>query len=1023
MNKALAIIILMILCSSIFLIVPPRAMGWWAGPVLANHHGEMTRDALLGLVDKGLLTYEDIGDIPEYANAVDIDLPHPDTSCHRVRKYQNIFQFYGGKPCIHSGAEWHAAEHIQMAYEYYSIGNIAEAQRHLGYAIHYIQDAACPPHVFPFREAWNRTNPPRPDIPAHVEFEGYASVNYRLRNWPQLVRNAPIWYIAGPDDLRKKVIWLADMVWELDCSYVRQDETIIGDLPPEMDWYMSDNDIGFCMAMAASLVKGAVLYAMHRPYNGRSGGPDAFGYVFTDSFAPGGPTYNWIEISETGTEILPDSDDEWVANISIGFFFNYYGTDYSQVAIGNNGLLFSGVGTWQYINDPITESPSIHGFIAPYWDDIVTWGSAGAIYYQTIGDAPNRKFVVEWCNNQHYHHSDRGITFEVILFEGTNDILFQYKDVTFGTVYGAVGGDNPPYDFGGSATVGIEDPTGTIGLQYSFNEPVIMPGLAILFKFPAFAGTNMHISMNAPASMDRGGTMTYTIFYNNFGNQEASHVMLQATLSSYVNFISASDGGEYDPVTRTVTWNIGTVPAFPSGRGSRTITVTIPSDVPIGTIIQTTASVSTSTLETRYDDNTASAQTIVTGTSLPPNVNVGPIVGTVGGVPSVYWRTPITFTYYEPTAVGVDIIIHLDDGGPDITGSMTGGPPTWTFTVTFYPRTGHATVTYIVHYPTGDSQINFNIYVDPAGYVYDVTTGQRIAGATVWLQRPDGQGGWENVPTGQIPPIMQPDINPQITGPDGQFQWDVLEGTYRVHVEAPGYYPADSVVVVVPPPVTDLHIGLTPIPPPPEDIPPTTTLEIGEPKYADATGNIYVSSATPFTLSAEDNPGGTGVASTLHRIYNSTYNSGWIEYSGPFYLIGLSDGKYSIDYYSIDNAGNVEPTNTATVILFSWQYIYEDTQRGTTLKININHKFFQFITMDEDYGIRQASRMYESYVTLYYNGEYISLPAIIIRHRDSELLINAYAGTSVPFCYAIARDLQTGKRYRIIIDPPEGVAA
>jgi len=210
---------------------------------------------------------------------------------------------------------------------------------------------------------------------------------------------------------------------------------------------------------------------------------------------------------------------------------------------------------------------------------------------------------------------------------------------------------------------------------------------------------------------------------------------------------------------------------------------------------------------------------------------------------------------------------------------------------------------------------------------------------------------------------------------------------------------------------------------PPDDIPPITTLEINEPKYVDLTGNIYVSSVTPFTLTAEDNPGGAGVASSFYRIYNNTYDTGWVEYSGPFYLIGLSDGKYTIDYYSIDNAGNIEPTNTATVILFSWQYIYEDTQRGTTLKINANHKFFQFITMDGDYGIRQASRMYESYVTLYYNEEYISLPAIIIRHKDSELLINAYAGTSVQFCYATARDLQTGKRYRIIIDPPEEVAA
>ena len=108
---------------------------------------------------------------------------------------------------------------------------------------------------------------------------------------------------------------------------------------------------------------------------------DDFGYTFTDSNTPEGPTYDWIEISGTGTEVLPDSDDIWVEDIGLGFFFNYYGTDYSQLAISNNGLLFSGGTTQQYVNEPITQTPGIHGFAAPFWDDIVTWGSAGAIYY------------------------------------------------------------------------------------------------------------------------------------------------------------------------------------------------------------------------------------------------------------------------------------------------------------------------------------------------------------------------------------------------------------------------------------------------------------------------------------------------------------------------------------------------------------------------------------------------------------------------------------------------------------------
>ena len=45
--------------------------------------------------------------------------------------------------------------------------------------------------------------------------------------------------------------------------------------------------------------------------------------------------------------------------------------------------------------------------------------------------------------------------------------------------------------------------------------------------------------------------------------------------------------------------------------------------------------------------------------------------------------------------------------------------------------------------------VKFSFYIDPAGYIYDVATGERIAGANVWLQRPDGHGGWGNVPTGQ----------------------------------------------------------------------------------------------------------------------------------------------------------------------------------------------------------------------------------------------------------------------------------
>lgn len=187
-----------------------------------------------------------------------------------------------------------------------------------------------------------------------------------------------------------------------------------------------------------------------------------------------------------------------------------------------------------------------------------------------------------------------------------------------------------------------------------------------------------------------------------------------------------------------------------------------------------------------------------------------------------------------------------------------------------------------------------------------------------------------------------------------------------------------------------------------DTIPPTTLLIIGEPKYV--AGTIYVTPDTQFNLTATDNPGGTGVALTAYKIRNATYSSVWLTYTEPFYLTGLIDGVYTIDYNSTDNANNVEPTNTINVTLFSWNYVFTDSYgRETTLKINTEHHFFQFITPDNDYGIRNATYMRRC-------GR-----AIIIKHYDNELrLITVAVDTKLDFCVAIAWDVQTGKRYFLI---------
>ncbi len=200
-------------------------------------------------------------------------------------------------------------------------------------------------------------------------------------------------------------------------------------------------------------------------------------YFYDDS-----ATYSWIEIRNSGTQInwdgnctyYTDDDDKVVVNI--GFKFQFGCTRYDTVRIISNGILQFGADTGfhrQYNNTslPVTNNPPSYSgcarspadkFIAPYWDDLNP-SAGGKVYYQTIGSAPNRIFVVEWRRVKHYGSNTR-YTFEVILYENKGDVKFQYKRNANGS----------------SATVGIElDDSDYV--QYSYNSSSLSNGMAIMF--------------------------------------------------------------------------------------------------------------------------------------------------------------------------------------------------------------------------------------------------------------------------------------------------------------------------------------------------------------------------------------------------------------------------------------------------------------------------------------------------------------------------------------------------------------
>ena len=61
---------------------------------------------------------------------------------------------------------------------------------------------------------------------------------------------------------------------------------------------------------------------------------------------------------------------------------------------------------------------------------------------------------------------------------------------------------------------------------------------------------------------------------------------------------------------------------------------------------------------------------------------------------------------------------------------------------------------------------------------------------------------------GFAPAQISPDVNPQITGSDGRYGWNVVTGCWYVIVTAPGYASKTSALVGVPPEVTDLDLTL-----------------------------------------------------------------------------------------------------------------------------------------------------------------------------------------------------------------------
>ncbi len=110
-------------------------------------------------------------------------------------------------------------------------------------------------------------------------------------------------------------------------------------------------------------------------------------------------------------------------------------------------------------------------------------------------------------------------------------------------------------------------------------------------------------------------------------------------------------------------------------------------------------------------------------------------------------------------------------------------------------------------------RIRVRYSIDPSGYVYEAVSSNRIEGVTTtayWIEPEyideNGNGDISKAIVWDATEYAQ--INPLVTDKNGRYAWNVPEGLWQVKYEKEGYETTYSDWLPVPPPQTDVNIGM-----------------------------------------------------------------------------------------------------------------------------------------------------------------------------------------------------------------------
>jgi hypothetical protein len=257
---------------------------------------------------------------------------------------------------------------------------------------------------------------------------------------------------------------------------------------------------------------------------------DAYGYNWVDNDNSGPVPYNWIDITTIGTRINGLTDDNNIGPIPIGFNFPYYWYTVNRCWVGSNGYIeFDNNYNFAHPFADIPTATPPNNYLACLTGDLDFSRGNASCYYYSHADS----FVVSWINVGEYGYIDSTHTFQLILNAADSSITYQY-----GVNHGRF------LDSSDSTmtVIGIENVTGTVGLQYlRRNLPanhMWHSGLAIRFHpipNPSYAvkdaGVVQAFNEGSQAIyIPTGSSITPRALFKNYGNRPDTNIVGRAQI-------------------------------------------------------------------------------------------------------------------------------------------------------------------------------------------------------------------------------------------------------------------------------------------------------------------------------------------------------------------------------------------------------------------------------------------------------------------------------------------------------------